>query len=242
MGSGRIMDITKIQAAISDMPKQPVQGGKQYTMVAQRVEAFRKHIGAEAGIITELVHDDERRVLMKASIQTASGFTVATGYAEEIRGSNHINKGAAIENCETSAVGRALAVLGLHGGEFASINEIEKYERNVEHAHDQAVRNEREESLDRPGGHLGNSLPGGGGALESDTAPPLDDDLGDGWRAWILGMNQLIKSKTATYQLQKLGEQEHDNIRSLRQYNGQWADELTAHFDVRWEQLNNGER
>jgi len=233
VGAGRMMDITKIQAAISDMPKQPVQGGKQYTMVAQRVEAFRKHIGAEAGIITELVHDDERRVLMKASIKTPDGFTVSTGYAEEIRGSNHINKGAAIENCETSAVGRALALLGLHGGEFASTNEIEKFERNVEHAHDQAVRNEREED---------NSLPGGVNvSKDSDISPPLEDP-DDGWQTWINQTKQKIKNLKSTWELQKLGEKEHDNMWSLRQYNGEWANELNAYVSVRFEQLNNGER
>ena len=59
---------------------------------------------------------------------------MATGYAEEIRNSTQINKGAAIENCETSAVGRALAALGLHGGEYASVQEIEKHGRNIEHS------------------------------------------------------------------------------------------------------------
>jgi hypothetical protein len=36
----------------------------------------------------------------------------ATGYAEEVLGSNPINRTSALENCETSAIGRALANLG----------------------------------------------------------------------------------------------------------------------------------
>ena len=130
----KLMDITQIQAAIAAMPNVKAQGGKQYTMVAQRIEAFRKAVGADAGIETDLVVDDGNRVLIKCSIKRSDGFTVATGYAEEIRNSTHINKGAAIENCETSAVGRALAALGLHGGEYASVQEIEKHGRNIEHS------------------------------------------------------------------------------------------------------------
>jgi len=128
------MDIKQIQAAIASMPNVPTKGGKQYTMVAQRIEAFRKAVGADAGIETDLIVDDGNRVLIKCSIKRSDGFTVATGYAEEIRNSTQINKGAAIENCETSAVGRALAALGLHGGEYASVQEIEKHGRNIEHS------------------------------------------------------------------------------------------------------------
>lgn len=128
------MDIKQIQAAIASMPNVPTKGGKQYTMVAQRIEAFRKAVGADAGIETDLIVDDGNRVLIKCSIKRSDGFTVATGYAEEIRNSTQINKDAAIENCETSAVGRALAALGLHGGEYASVQEIEKHGRNIEHS------------------------------------------------------------------------------------------------------------
>ena len=129
------------------MPNVPTKGGKQYTMVAQRVEAFRKAVGADAGIETDLVVDDGNRVLIKCSIKRSDGFTVATGYAEEIRNSTQINKGAAIENCETSAVGRALAALGLHGGEYASVQEIEKHGRNIEHS-EKEVDWDRLEKLD----------------------------------------------------------------------------------------------
>ena len=42
-----------------------------------------------------------------------------------------MNKGNYLENCETSAIGRALAAFGLHGGEYSSVNELEAQERNV---------------------------------------------------------------------------------------------------------------
>jgi hypothetical protein len=51
--------------------------------------------------------------------------------AEEIRGQGHVNTTSAVENAETSAVGRALASLGLAGGEYASSNELEAVPRKT---------------------------------------------------------------------------------------------------------------
>jgi hypothetical protein len=50
---------------------------------------------------------------------------LATGHAEEYRGDGYINKTSAMENCETSAVGRALSAAGLSGGEYASSFEVD---------------------------------------------------------------------------------------------------------------------
>jgi len=235
------MDIAKIQAAISAMPSTKVQGGKTYSMVAQRVEAFRKNVGAEMGIDTELLVDDGKRVLIKARIKTPDGFTVAAGYAEEIRGSSNINRGAAIENCETSAVGRALAALGLHGGEYASVNEIEKHSRNMDAAHDHAVRQERGELAH-------SSSPGGSGFAMTANAPandipwPEPEDPAKRWQDWMTSTKDKVSKMTATWQIKKLGEKENDKLKSLRHFNNEWANELIAYIDVRWDQLNNGER
>ena len=226
------MDITKIQAAIAEMPKQPVQGGKQYTMVAQRVEAFRKHIGADLGIETELISNTDQRVLMKAYIKTPTGFVVSTGYAEEVRGSTHINKGSALENCETSAVGRALAALGLHGGEYASVNEIEKHNRNMDAAHDQAVRQEREAVAIATLNHPADEIPW------EDPKTSVEER----WEAWIERIKKEIGKATATWQIKKLGQTHNIKMQELRQHNSKWADELKAYVGVRWDQLNTGEK
>jgi hypothetical protein len=42
---------------------------------------------------------------------------IATGYAEEVRGAGNVNKTSHVENCETSAVGRALANAGVAGSD-----------------------------------------------------------------------------------------------------------------------------
>lgn len=108
--------------------------GKKYTTVPQRVELFRRHLGASYGIETtvEVVGLAKGEpVMVRAVIRDKDGRIVATGHAQEIVGAGHINAGSALENCETSAIGRALAALGIHGGEFASVQEIEKHQRNM---------------------------------------------------------------------------------------------------------------
>ena len=98
--------------------------GKQYKTVAARVNDFRQQFGPTHGLITEIVYADESVVRMKASILWSDGTVVATGHAEEYRDSSKINKTSALENAETSAIGRALAAFGLGGTEFASADEV----------------------------------------------------------------------------------------------------------------------
>lgn len=105
------------------------RGGKKYTEVAKRVEAFRMIFGGDYGIDTEIVHNDSKTVVVKATVKDRSGFIVGSGLAEEIRNSSQITKTSAVEVCETSAIGRALASMALHGGQYASANEMEGVKR-----------------------------------------------------------------------------------------------------------------
>ena len=105
------------------------RGGKQYTEVAKRVEAFRTVFGGEYGIDTDIIHNDGQTVVVKATVKDKDGFVVGSGLAEEIRGSSNITKTSAVEVCETSAIGRALASMGMPGGQYASANEIEGVKR-----------------------------------------------------------------------------------------------------------------
>jgi hypothetical protein len=97
--------------------------GREYQTVASRVQRFREKCGEDYGIITELVEAGEDRVIMKASIGKG-GDVIATGYAEERRDSSQINRTSALENAETSAIGRALAAFGLGGTEYATADEV----------------------------------------------------------------------------------------------------------------------
>lgn len=109
-----------------------MKGGKSYTEVSTRIEAFRITFGGDYGIETELVYNDQKTVVVRAIIKDKDGFIVGSGLAEEIRGSSYITKTSALEVCETSAIGRALASLGLHGGIYASANEMVGVERKQE--------------------------------------------------------------------------------------------------------------
>lgn len=86
--------------------------GKPYVLVNERVKAFREnYLGY--GLITTVVELTDKRVVMCATINNPEGTAVATGYAYEDAGSSYINKTSYIENCETSAWGRALANFGI---------------------------------------------------------------------------------------------------------------------------------
>jgi hypothetical protein len=99
--------------------------GKQYETVAFRVHKFREKLQLHS-LTTDILHIDDFVVRVKATISDESGRIVATGHAEEYRKSSEINKTSALENAETSAIGRALACFGLGGTEFASANEVER--------------------------------------------------------------------------------------------------------------------
>ena len=77
-------------------------------------------------IQTYLVEANDVLVVMKASISQGDQ-VIATGYAEEVRTASKINRTSALENAETSAVGRALAFFGLLVFmEIASADEVAK--------------------------------------------------------------------------------------------------------------------
>ena len=97
--------------------------GREYLTVAKRVGMFREAHGLDLSLVTEIIHRDEECVVMKATI-SKGGVVLATGHSEEYRSASKINATSALENCETSAIGRALAALGLGGTEFASADEV----------------------------------------------------------------------------------------------------------------------
>ena len=102
----------------------PVQiHNKEYFTVAERIASLREKHGTEYAVETQLIAQDEEKVIMKALIMDGERL-ISTGYAEEIRGSSNINQTSALENAETSAVGRALAFFGLAGTEIASADEV----------------------------------------------------------------------------------------------------------------------
>ena len=97
---------------------------KEYKTVALRVTEFlASPTHKDWSIETDLISDGTS-VVMKSTIKDVDGRVRGTGYAEEVRGSTNINKTSAVENCETSAIGRALSAVGFGGTEYASANEV----------------------------------------------------------------------------------------------------------------------
>lgn len=102
--------------------------GKQYAGVSERVLAFRK-LNPNGRIITEIIDKTENDVTVKAVIYDENEKELATGYASEVK-KGLVNSISMLENCETSAIGRALGFcgFGIDNG-IASGQDMEKAEQ-----------------------------------------------------------------------------------------------------------------
>jgi len=101
--------------------------GKQYVEVNERIKFFRAEqqynfwtISTEVTIL-----DNNEECICRCVIADLEQRVIATGHAHEVKGSSNINKTSYVENCETSAIGRALGVLGIGiDTSIASANEV----------------------------------------------------------------------------------------------------------------------
>lgn len=103
--------------------------GKDYAEVNQRIKAFRM-VYPNGSITTEIVSLVDGVVTMKTTIKDNEGNVLSTGYAYEKENSTFINKTSFIENCETSAVGRALGMCGF--GIDTSVASAEEVQNAIE--------------------------------------------------------------------------------------------------------------
>lgn len=89
--------------------------GKEYMMVHERISLLHAKYDGSVSIITEIISDDPESIIIKASImiQDDERIQTFTGHAQEYKNSTQINTTSAYENCETSAIGRACANLGI---------------------------------------------------------------------------------------------------------------------------------
>lgn len=89
--------------------------GKDYAEVNQRIKAFRM-VYPDGFISTEMLQNENGVCIFRAEVgyqaDNGDGNVLGVGTAYEKEGSSFINKTSYIENCETSAVGRALGMAG----------------------------------------------------------------------------------------------------------------------------------
>ena len=94
-----------------------------YATVALRIAILRRNLGTTATISTNIIFHDDKKVIVRSEVFIDNKL-VSTGLAEELRAASRINQTSALENAETSAVGRALAMLGLTNDKIASAEEV----------------------------------------------------------------------------------------------------------------------
>ena len=155
------------------------RGGKKYMMVRDRVVLFRETYGLAYGVTTTLLHACDERVRVQAQVTDEQGRVIGSGLAEEQRGGSGVNKASAVENAETSAIGRALASLGLHGGEYPTLDEIASDERSRAAIDSNAPKYRVQEPP------LPAEVAGPAEIYDDIPLDPSPDDARPDWAAWV---------------------------------------------------------
>jgi len=105
--------------------------GKEYVEVHERIKYFRYKF-SDYSLITIIREHTDDYILCEAQILNNEGRLIATGNAKEYKASSYINKTSYVENCETSAWGRALANFGIGiDSSIATYEEISNAEINI---------------------------------------------------------------------------------------------------------------
>ena len=106
--------------------------GKEYAEVNQRIKAFRS-VCPNGAIVTDMISNADGVCVFRATVYDEDKNILGTGTAYEKETSSFINKTSYIENCETSAVGRALGMCGFGiDTSVASAEEVQNAIKNQE--------------------------------------------------------------------------------------------------------------
>ena len=121
------MEYKELEKVNAEIKKTDIKG-KKYAEVSERILAFRK-LNPNGRIVTEIIDKTDNDVTMKATIIDEHMNELATGYASEVK-KGLVNSISMLENCETSAIGRALGFcgFGIDSG-IASGQDMEKVEQ-----------------------------------------------------------------------------------------------------------------
>ena len=224
-------------ASLADSDKVPLKN-KNYTMVAQRVQAFRAAAGVNGQILTDIIERSDQKVVVKASVSVwreadaqgwAGGWSVvATDFAEEYRNQGPVNKTSALENCCTSAIGRALSAAGLSGGEYASSFEVDNA---INHKPSAPVKAPAPKAAKPP--------------KVKETAPPPAPDAPteattqkDDLSIVADGMEKLMSMETTMEGLRNFYKNNAENMKRMKEENPTLHKELVDKFKQQSEKLS----
>ena len=106
---------------------------ENYEPVSARLDRWLKvHEGDDARVLTHMVSEPGADICVFRAELWVNSLLISTGWAEEIRGQGNVNRTSHVENCETSAIGRALANAGMAGSDYSkrpSREEMAKVQR-----------------------------------------------------------------------------------------------------------------
>lgn len=124
------MEIEKLNKLNERLRKTDIKG-KDYIEVNQRILGFWE-LYPEGSILTDILNLENGVVTMRATVKNGDR-VLSIGHAQEKEASSFINKTSYIENCETSAIGRALGILGIGAtSSIASAEEVLNAMKNQE--------------------------------------------------------------------------------------------------------------
>jgi len=201
---------------------------EQYVPVEERLEKFWAKY-PDGCVKTELLHADEGYVRIFAAVFKSAddrSALLATGLAEETR-EGYVNKTSAVENCETSAIGRALANGGFRVKRGPSREEMEKVKRLQEHEKAEKSRPQRKPE-DIP---MEQASPVDHGGALDEIKESEAEVLAESAKEWIGGDDQ--KKSRLRLKLVELGASNVDGRRKLASIIGELSPDAAKKF-VEW--------
>ena len=206
------------------------KGNKMYLEVKHRITILRRNYALALGIDTTLLEANDKYVRVITKITDPEGRILASGMAEEIRGKGLVNTTSALENAETSSIGRALASLGLHGGEYASANEMDAVVRKTEIQKQPAPVPEAPMADDKI------PDPFDGAPVSNSNAAEFHPSAN--WDAWVAIEKSKIDEFSSPGDTTSWFQQNREYLNQLKKYNITMHQDIEKAWGIKKERMN----
>ncbi len=185
--------------------------GKAYVLVSDRVLFFNETY-QKGSIKTELVSQpSEPHIIIKATVTPDSDQPnrIFTGYSQAVVGEGYINKTSALENAETSAVGRALALMGI--GVIDSIASVDEINKATGIASRPAQEMKRAMNAARPQKVVGETCPACGGKyIKGKTGTVFCEN-----KCWLPENRHLTENRKAAQELEQEADTDEIKVENI---------------------------